>query len=132
MTTANHSPALYIKKVRGMGRGVFAGRQFLAGEIIEICPVIALPKGTDENNVEGSLAHYVFKWGKNDDALAVALGYGSLYNHSANPNAAFQPRFSKDDIVFRALRVIEPDEQIFVDYRWDEEDYASFRRSTKK
>ena len=131
MSTHNHTPTLYIKKVRGMGRGVFAGRAFQAGEVIEICPVIALPESTNDSSHGGGLVHYVFKWGKNEELLAVALGYGSLYNHSPNPNAAFQPRISTQDIVFKALRAIAPDEQIFIDYGWDEEDYAAFRRPAK-
>ena len=37
------TPDLYVRKVRGMGRGVFAGRPFRQGEVIEVCPVIPLP-----------------------------------------------------------------------------------------
>lgn len=59
--------------------------------------------------------------------MAVALGYGSLYNHSPDANARFTPRTSQDDIVFRAVRDIAEGEQIFIDYQWEESDYAMFR-----
>lgn len=125
MDTTEPRPALYIRKVRGMGRGVFAGRPFRKGEVIEVCPVIRVPANA-EGSVEG-LEYYVFQWGEGGKELAVALGYGSLYNHSADANARFNPRTSKDDIVFRAERDIAEGEQIFIDYRWEDDDYKSFR-----
>ena len=110
-----------------MGRGVFAGRAFRAREVIEVCPVLALPPGADEDAL-GGLQHYVFKWGRAEDQLAVALGFGSLYNHSPDPNADFQLRHARGEIVFRAVRPIVVGEQVFIDYRWDEADYAAFRQ----
>jgi SET domain-containing protein len=118
---------LYLRAVRGMGRGVFAGRAFRAGEVIEVCPVIPLPVGTDEAALPGELPRYIFKWGNGDEALAIVLGYGSIYNHSTDPNAYFAPRTARREMVFRAARRIAAGEQILVDYGWDEEDYAGFR-----
>ncbi|MBA4187298.1 MAG: SET domain-containing protein-lysine N-methyltransferase [Planctomycetaceae bacterium] len=123
---APEPPALYVRKVRGMGRGVFAGRAFRKGEIIEVCPVIRLPNPT-AGLPGGGLEHYVFKWGTGGVELAVALGYGSLYNHSPNFNARFTPRTARDDIVFRAARDIAVGEQILIDYEWDDSDYAMFQ-----
>jgi uncharacterized protein len=128
--STNRSP-LYVRKVRGMGRGVFAGRAYRKGEVIEVCPVIPLAEGTSETAL-GALDRYLFKWGKAEDRLAVALGFGSLYNHSPDPNARFIPRTATDDIVFRAVRDIAEGEQIFVDYRWSEEDYAAFSRPSRR
>lgn len=108
-----------------MGRGVFAGRPYRKGEVIEVCPVIRVPANS-EGSFDG-LEYYVFQWGEGGKELAIALGFGSLYNHNVNANARFSPRTSKDDIVFRAERDIAEGEQIFVDYRWDEDDYKSFR-----
>ena len=124
---ATEMPALYVRKVRGMGRGVFAGRAFRKGEVIEVCPVIRLPAAS-EGAVGGGLEHYVFKWGAGGLELAVALGYGSLYNHSPSPNARFTPRTTQDDVVFRAARDIAAGEQILIDYEWDESDYEMFKQ----
>ncbi|VTT99156.1 lysine methyltransferase : Uncharacterized protein OS=Methanosarcina acetivorans (strain ATCC 35395 / DSM 2834 / JCM 12185 / C2A) GN=MA_1679 PE=4 SV=1: SET [Gemmataceae bacterium] len=123
-----NQPDLIVRKVRGMGRGVFAGRAFRKGEVIEVCPVVRI-EPTPTGSL-GSLDHYVFKWGTNG-SLAVALGYGSLYNHSAVANARFSPRLAKDDIVFRASRDIAAGEQILIDYEWTEDDYAAFRSPAK-
>jgi uncharacterized protein len=120
--------ALYVQKVRKMGRGVFANRAFRRGEVIEVCPVILLPGITDEHQL-GGMRNYVFMWREAGDVLAIALGYGSLYNHDPTPNAKFTLRYAKHEIVFRAIREITPGEQILVDYRWDETDYAAFRQT---
>lgn len=113
---------LYVRKARGMGRGVFAGRAYRRGEVVEVCPVIRLPSGTPPAGLE----YYVFKWGAAGDELAVALGYGSLYNHSPTPNATFAVRPARDEVVFRAARDIAAGEQVLIDYGWDETDYATF------
>ena len=121
-------PDLYVRRVRGMGRGVFAGRAFRAGEVVEVCPVLALPPGTAEDALPGDLRSYVFRWGRKSEALAIALGYGSLYNHSPDPNADFTLRYARGEIVFRAVRDIAAGEQVLIDYGWDEADYAAFGR----
>ena len=104
---------------------MFAGRAFRTREMIEVCPALILPEGTAEEALCG-LQQYVFKWGPAEDRLAIALGYGSLYNHSPDPNAAFQLREARGEIVFRAVHTIAAGEQILIDYRWDEADYARF------
>jgi len=119
---------LKVRKVRGMGRGVFASRGFRQAELIEVCPVILLPGITDEDQL-GGMRKYVFQWQEAGDVLAIALGYGSLYNHDPNPNAEFTLRYARKEIVFRAVQEIAPGEQILVDYRWDEIDYAVFRKT---
>lgn len=117
-------PVLTVRKVRGMGRGVFAGRAIRAGQVIEVCPVIVLPARAAAWD---GLQNYLFKWGRAADQLAVALGHGSLYNHSSDPNAEYLPRFATGEVVFRAVRPIAAGEQIVIDYQWDEADYADFR-----
>ena len=42
------------------GRGVFAGRPYRKGEVIEVCPVIRLPAAS-EGAAGGGLEHYVFQ-----------------------------------------------------------------------
>src|SRR5205823_5026665 len=81
--------SLVIRRVRGKGRGVFAGRPFEAGAVIEVCPVIPLTAAEAEICAATVLDDYFFQWGPKGDGYALALGYGALYNHAANPNAAF-------------------------------------------
>jgi hypothetical protein len=106
-----------------MGRGVFAGKRFRKGEVIEICPVIPLTR-TQVRKCRGEiLDRYIFRWPRPGHPAAVVLGCGSLYNHSHTPNAHFTPRIGTDLMVFRAAREIAAGEQIFVDYEWPAKDY---------
>lgn len=105
-----------------MGRGVFAGRPFRKGEVIEVCPVVAVPDAA----ACAGFDNYLYWWGPGE--LAIALGYGLLYNHSSRPNARFTRRQTRGEIVFRAARDIAAGEQILIDYQWEESAYAGFRR----
>ncbi len=115
-----HSGLIEVKRSKGKGRGVFARRPIEEGQVIERVPVLVLPDG-DEHEVAGweGLMGYCFVWGKG--TVALALGYGSLYNHSYRPNARYDDigRMTK---VFSALRDIEPGEEITVNYNGDPAD----------
>jgi hypothetical protein len=108
------SDAIEVKRVKGKGRGVFARRFIRKGETIEKVPMLVLSAEEFENDLAGtSLANYCFAWGKGKAALA--LGFGSIYNHSYRPNARYDdvgPRTKE----FTAIRDIEPGEEITVNY----------------
>ena len=106
------SDAIVIKRVKGKGRGVFARRPIEAGEVIETCPVLVLPSGSIEDDSAG-LGAYVFEWGRG--RLALALGYGSLYNHSYRPNARYADLPDRTKL-FTAIRDIAAGEEITVNY----------------
>jgi uncharacterized protein len=106
------SDAIVIKRVRGKGRGVFARRPIESGEVIETCPVLVLPSGSIEDFSAG-IGAYVFEWGRG--RLALALGYGSLYNHSYRPNARYVDLAERTKL-FTAIRDIAAGEEITVNY----------------
>jgi SET domain-containing protein len=108
------SVAIEVRQVRGKGRGVFARRPIEDGEIIERVPVIVLPAehvGDDPNH--NPLVGYVFAWGRG--TVALALGYGSLYNHSFEPNARYEDVGVRTKR-FVAIRDIRAGEEITVNY----------------
>jgi uncharacterized protein len=109
-----HSDAIEIKRVRGKGRGVFARRRIRRREVIERVPVLVLPEEEvrDAQSWTG-LAGYCFRW--SGGRLALALGYGSLYNHSYRPNARYEDN-GRRIMVFTAIRDIGPGEEITVNY----------------
>jgi hypothetical protein len=92
------------------GRGVFAGRPFYSGEVIEVCPLILLKKN-HRLLEETELNSYVYAYNKH---LALALGYGSLYNHADKPNAWFDRLESEISII--ANRNIQVNDEITIDY----------------
>ena len=111
--------AIEVKQIKGKGRGVFARRLICDGEVIERVPVLVLPVGeTRSDSGLTRMAVYFFEWGRG--TVAVALGYGSLYNHSYQPNARYDE--SGQTKVFRAIRDIAPGEEITVNYNGEPED----------
>ena len=117
-----HSTLIYVKNAPGKGRGVFAKKPIAAGTIIEKVPVAILPTDHLVGGMESPvLAKYYYYWGKNK--VAISLGYGSLYNHSYKPNAEYE--HGRMAIIYRALRDIDPDEEITVNYNGDPKSRAS-------
>jgi uncharacterized protein len=111
-----HSNSIEVKKVKGKGRGVFARRLIRTDEVIERVPVLVLP--VKQNRSGWVVSDYCFTWGRG--TVALALGYGSLYNHSYRPNARY------DDVgpqtkEFTALQDIQPGEEITVNYNGEPE-----------
>lgn len=111
-----HSPLVEVRHIKGKGRGVFAKTFIPARTVVERVPVIVLPA----EDVEAcELASYAFVW--TGTKVAIALGYGSLYNHSYTPNARYDDvgRRTKQ---FTAIRDIQPGEEITVNYNGDPND----------
>ncbi|MBV8387683.1 MAG: SET domain-containing protein-lysine N-methyltransferase [Acidimicrobiia bacterium] len=93
------------------GRGVFAARAFEAGEVIEECPVLLVAA---DAVAELGLSGYCFEW--TDDECAIALGYGSLYNHSWQPNARYDHDHDAGVVTYTAVHPIEAGEEISINY----------------
>ena len=109
-----HSDLIEVRRSGRKGRGVFARRPIRRGTIIERAPIILVPVGeVFSSALRTRLADYVFVWGP--DTVAVALGYGSLYNHSYRPNALYYGSGSRIQ-VFQAIRDIRAGEEITVNY----------------
>lgn len=119
MSTLSSKAKLSIdtSKTAGAGRGVFAGERILAGSLIEECPVVALEDANDRARLRKTgLVNYYFLWGDKRDHAAICLGWGSVYNHSFEPNARYEKVMEDLRMDFYALRDIEVGEEIFVNY----------------
>lgn len=104
-----------LKNIRHRGRGVFAKKKIKKGEVIEICPVIPIPLKEERWLKKTFIDNYYFEWGSRNQP-AIVLGYGSLYNHSYNPNAEHDERVKKKEMVFKALKDIKKGEEITHNY----------------
>lgn len=114
------SDYIEVKRISRKGRGVFARRFIPAGTVFEQVPVIVLPDEEVLESTENSvLASYVFDWG--EGTVALALGFGSMYNHSYSPNARYDDR-GRQTKIFTALRDIEAGEEVTINYNGHEED----------
>lgn len=104
------------------GRGVFANRDILKDELIHIAPVVVLSKEEFEVIDTTILGNYVFNWEAKYGTCALALGYGSLFNHSYSPNAIYKLRKKSNTIEFYAYKDIKADEEILVNYNGKPDD----------
>jgi SET domain-containing protein len=114
------SNKIYISqsKIPKAERGVFARVGIKNGEIIERCPVIIVSRHDTSNLKESILVTYFFYFGKSKERLAIALGFGSIYDHSYEPNATYKIKVKEKLIDFVALKDIKKDEEITVNYNF--------------
>ncbi|MCO6476701.1 MAG: SET domain-containing protein-lysine N-methyltransferase [Phaeodactylibacter sp.] len=112
-------PSLFIAHSPLGGRGVFTAALIPEGALLEVCPAIIMPGEQREFIDQTALYDYYFIWGENDEQCAIALGYGSLYNHSFEPNAEYRADFESLTLDFYALRDIGAGEEITVNYNGD-------------
>ncbi len=111
--------SLLVVKIPGKGRGVRAGRRFVRDEVIERAPVVVLSATDWEIASQTDVSRYCFSWGRGGLQAAIALGIGSLFNHSYAPNAFARPRAQERLMEFVALRDIEANEEITINYNGD-------------
>jgi SET domain-containing protein len=110
------TPQIEVREVPGKGRGVFALKRFEVGDIIEVAHVIPIPGEQWEHIEKTQLYHYCYGWGEGEKDAAVALGCGSLYNHSYRPNCVYIKKFSQGVIEYKCIRAIDANEEITINY----------------
>ncbi|MEJ2347848.1 MAG: SET domain-containing protein-lysine N-methyltransferase [Patescibacteria group bacterium] len=112
------SDKIYVSKSRilNAGRGVYARRDIKKGEIIERCPIIEISKHDTSNLKESMLVTYFFYFGRNKERVAIALGFGSIYNHTDKPNTTYKIKPREKVIDFIALTDIKKDEELTFNY----------------
>ncbi len=115
-------PFIYFRQSPRGGRGIFTLKEIPEGALIEICPVIVLPE-KDLPLIHQTFLHdYYFLWGDDEKQCAIALGFGSLYNHDYHPNAEYVIDVEQQCIDIYSLRDIKPGEEITLNYNGDPEE----------
>lgn len=111
-----------MKVFPGKGRGVVTTVPIAAGTVFERSPVIEIPAEQIIHIRRTELHNYFFKWGEDREDAAIALGFGSLFNHAYAPNADFRNNLAERTIAFIALRPIAAGEEITINYNGDPQD----------
>jgi hypothetical protein len=93
---------------------VFAARSFRGGDVIERCPILRVSAKDRALLERTGLRGYVYQ--RPRGAGAIALGLGSLYNHSADPNAECELDVDEERLVVRARRAIRAGDEITISY----------------
>ena len=107
---------LYIKEVKGKGRGVFSSAPINTGEVIETCKLLVLKPADYDNASASFVINYSFYIDRDESIVGIATGFGSLYNHAAPANASHQINKEDSRVDIIALRDIAADEEICINY----------------
>ncbi|KAG0302274.1 hypothetical protein BGZ97_002421 [Linnemannia gamsii] len=105
---------LQIQDCGEKGRGVVTTVVIPARTVIDISPILLFP--SEEYSTHGQytqLDHYTYRW---KGGMALALGLGSMFNHSRTPNVGFQRDFDNGLIRYSTLREIQIGEELCISY----------------
>lgn len=112
------APSACIKDTaNGKGLGAFATRAYCENEVVEVCSVIAFNMPVEV--MPAPLRTRVFNWdilAKAGFAHAIALGFGSLYNHENPANMRYSAIDSGRFLQFTAVRDIAMGEELTINY----------------
>ncbi|KZS99472.1 uncharacterized protein LAESUDRAFT_622207, partial [Laetiporus sulphureus 93-53] len=92
-----------------------ASRPIDAYTVVEISPVLLF--SSEEYEAHGKytvLDPYTFRW--RDGRMALALGLGSLFNHSQSPNVSYIINTKTESIRYTTMRRIETGEELCIFY----------------
>lgn len=95
--------------------GVYSTQRIKSGTLIETAHCILISRLEYEQHLcHTILEHYVFNG--RDGRKLLALGIGSLFNHSSNPNVDYRIDQDRQLILFSAARDIAPEEELCIFY----------------
>lgn len=102
------------------GRGLFACSDIPPRTLIHVSPCIPVRKGEyDEHLKHTVLEHYLFNDTRTSEAgnKLLALGYGSLFNHSSQPNVDYRINPLNQTIEFSSgLQTIPQEKELCITY----------------
>lgn len=122
---------LYLSTVAGKGRGVFCSAAILAGEIIEIAPVMIFSEADSKKLAETLIGDYTFTGAllpadiaaragivTPDKASCFVMGLISYCNHRTVPNTvcSLESEYHTALFILRAKQDIAPGEEICINY----------------
>ncbi|KAG0330746.1 hypothetical protein BG000_011536 [Podila horticola] len=100
---------LVIQDCGPKGRGVVTSVPIAARTTIDLSPILLFP--TEEYTHHGQftqLDHYTYRW---LGGMALAMGLGSMFNHSKDPNVGFQRDFAN-----KMIRDVAAGEELCISY----------------
>jgi len=107
---------LYLKEIKGKGRGVFCRDLISPGQTIEICPVIVIPAMYKETIENTKLADYCFYFNAEESSLSLVMGFGSMYNYARFPNAAYSLDRDNKQMIYTSCGHIPAHTEITINY----------------
>ena len=112
------TPHIQVQYVSSeVGRGVFSIRAFFKNEVVKVSPIFELDE--KYSKLPQAFKDRVFNWGHltgTESSRAIALGYGSIYNHSDTPNLRYEADYDSKILKFITMRAIDPGEHLTIHY----------------
>ena len=114
----------------GMGRGVVAREDIEQNTVIAEYELLILSTEDTKLISNTILATYTYTFNQETAQDCIALGEGSLFNHSDSPNIGYQIINKNEKSVLRisSLRKIQSGEQLFIDYGADDPSFNKKKR----
>jgi len=128
----SHNPDSYpLRRASGLvllsntpkGRGVFASQDIAKGSVIDVSPVLVFSHEENSTHIQQTvLQHYTYYWPNPSDpkgpqVQAIALGLGSMFNHSTlRQNVVWSRNIAAETIVYTAHRDVQAGEELCISY----------------
>lgn len=103
---------LIVGHTERKGRGVYALERASRGALIMCNPALVFPHR--DARIRGRVHDYTFQWKRG--LSAIALGLGSLLNHSPRPNCIYLLDHEEQTIIFQAACTIRRGDELTIDY----------------
>ena len=114
---------VYIKLSEVHARGVFAKEDIKYNDVIEIFPITpsyyrTKYQGDAQVIAYGFVNHacHCEECKRHGYLIYISSGYGNMYNHQPDFNASYEINFQQLYGTIRAVKPIEKDEEIFINY----------------
>ena len=117
-------------KIPNAGYGVFAGKDFKKGEIVERAPFLEV-----ETPYGNEIMNYVFQSHLNRNKSLIVFGFGSIYNHTKTPNLVYSinPRLPSDRLfTYTASKDIKKGDELYINYGDTHPVNEMFKRKSSK
>ena len=107
---------MHVRQTVTKGYGVFAPKAYAKDAMVLRHEILAVPESESSKIQKTFLDSYLFLLG---GVYFIALGEGSLLNHSLSPNLYYTFRKKQRQIEFYSLRRIAKGEELTIDYEWE-------------
>lgn len=77
-----------------------------------------------KNLKKTSLYDYYFIWEEDEKSGAIALGYGSMYNHAYQPNSRYYVDYEGLTLEIHAIKDIKAGQEITFNYNGEPDDQS--------
>lgn len=102
---------------QGRGRGIFTSEAVEIDCVIELCPLIIIPK-KQVSIIHTTVLHdYYFLIPNDSGDACFPLGYGLIYNHSPKPNAEVFINLETNYFEVHCIQPIKAGNEIFINYQ---------------